>query len=224
MRKRWIFFPAAVLVLSFLGFYFAYFYQEEISIRGYFSSILSAVEGFGKDKLIRINLYNYSIALYENGALIKQAKISAAGHPTRAATPEGDFRVLSKEKSHISSLSGLIMPLSMRFYKGYFIHDLPLTRSGRPYNSEYSDGCIRLPSDLAKEVYQWADVGTKVKVYKAELVKSGESPMVYQLTKDGLKRHIVNPEAFIAHGFHWQDIAVIPEAEILNYPQGSLIE
>lgn len=224
MKRKWIILPVFVLGLSFFGFYFAYFYPEEISLGGYFSSIMSAVEGVGQDKLIRINLYNYSIALYEDGSLVKQAKISAAGHPTRAATPQGDFKVLSKEKSHISGLSGLIMPLSLRFYKGYFIHDLPVTRSGKPYYSEYSSGCIRLPSDLAHEVYDWADVGTKVQVYKAELVKSADSPVVYLLSKDGFKQPIANPEAFIAHGFHWHDIAVIPAVEIKNYQQGNLIE
>lgn len=224
MRRKWIIFPAIVLTFSFFGSYFAYFYPEEISLGGYFSSILSAVEGIGKDKLIRVNLYNYSIALYENGNLIKQARISAAGHPTKTTTPEGDFRILSKEKSHISSLSGLIMPLSLRFYKGYFIHDLPLTRSGKPYYSEYSNGCIRLPNDLAPEVYDWADVGTKVQIYEAELVRSNGLPMVYQLTKDGFKRHITSPEIFIALGYNWNGVTIIPSAELANYQEGEPIE
>jgi hypothetical protein len=223
-KKKLLTLPVFVLVFSCFGFYFTSFYPQEISLRGYFSSMLSAVEGLGQNKLIRINLYDYSISLYEDGHLVKRAKISAAGHPTRAATPQGSFTILSKEQSHISGLSGLIMPLSLRFFQGYFIHDLPLTKSGKPYNSEYSSGCVRLQGDLAKEVFQWANVGTKVVIYEANLVRNADAPTVYFLTKDGYKHPIANPVVFQSRGFSWRKVVSIPVEEIEQYQNGMSIE
>ena len=225
MKKRLIiFFLVSAFVFSALELYVVNYYSQDISLTGFFSSILSSVAGTGQNKLIRINLYNYSIALYQDGALIKQAKIAGAGNPKISPTPVGNFKVLAKEKRHVVWSTRIVMPYSLRFYNGYYIHDIPLTLSGQLISTQYSAGCVRLDSNLAPEVFDWAEIGTRVEIYKAQLVKTAEAPMVYLLTKDGLCQPIASPEVFQAQGFHWQDVAVIPAAEILGYPQGSLIE
>lgn len=213
-----------ILFLGFFEFYIFYLYPQEISPSGYFSGILATIIGEKSDKSIRVNLYSQTITLFENGDLVKQAKIAAAGHPRSTPTPQGSFKILSKEKRHISTLSGLVMPLSLRFYKGYFFHGIPLTRSGYVVSTVYSNGCIRLGPGLDQEIFNWADVGTKVQVYSAQLVKSIDDPMVYFLTKDGFKEPIANEEIFNSRGYKWKDVITIPLLELEAFPQADSLE
>lgn len=207
------------IFLAVFEFYLFYLSPQELTFGSYFSSILQAWVGPKSDKLIRMNLYNKSITLFENGNLVKQTKIAAAGHPKATPTPQGDFKVLSKDKNHISGISGLVMPWSVRFYNGYYFHGLPYTRSGKIIDTQYSNGCVRLGPGLDEKVYHWAEIGTKVQIYKARLVKSAEQPAVYLLTEDGTKEWIPNPEIFNSRGFKWQDIATIPLVELAAYSE-----
>jgi len=218
MKKRLIFFAlCSAAFLGFFEFYLFYLNPQEITFGSYFSSILQALVGSGSDKLIRINLATKSIALFENGELLKSAKIAAAGHPRATPTPVGNFAVSLKDEDHISGLSGLVMPFSLRFYGAYYLHGLPYTRSGRIVDTPYSNGCIRLPAGLDQEVFNWAEIGTKVQVYNSRLVKTAEDPTVYYLLDDGTKEGIPSPEIFVSRGFKWKDIAVIPQAELINF-------
>ncbi len=220
MKKRLLIFSLClVFSLAFFEFYILYLYPQEISLGSYFSSILQALVGEESNKIIRINLYDYTITLFEDGNLVKRSKISGAGHPKISPTPQGNFKVLSKEKRHISGISGLVMPLSIRFYNGYYLHGLPYTQSGRMINTIYSNGCVRLGPGLDEEVYNWAEIGTKVEIYKAQLIKSAEEPAVFLLTEDGLKEWIPDPETFNSRGFVWKDVAIVPLAEINTYPE-----
>ena len=185
----------------------------------FFSSILQTLVRPKSDKLIRINLYNQALTLWEHDNLIKQAKIAAAGHPKLTPTPTGEFKVLLKDKKHISGISGLIMPLSLRFYNGYYLHGLPTNRSGQIINTVYSNGCVRLPPGWDEEIFNWAEIGTKVQIYNSQLVKTADDPTVYVLTKEGTKEPIPSPEVFISRGFRWKDIVTVPLAEINIYPE-----
>lgn len=218
MKKRLIIFIlCSALFLGFFEFYLFYLSPQEIPFGNYFSSILQAVVGGVSDKLIRINLATKDITLYEDGQLIKNAKITAAGHPRATPTPTGDFKISLKDIDHISGLSGLVMPFSLRFNGPYYLHGLPTTRSGRIIDTSYSNGCIRLPDGLDEEIFNWAEIGTKVQVFNSRLVKTADNPMVYYLTDDGIKEGIPTPEFFIGRGYRWKDIVVVPSVELDNY-------
>lgn len=212
-----------ILILAFFEFYLFYLSPQELTFGSYFSSILQSLVGTKSDKLIRINLYSQTITLIENNNLVKQTKIAAAGHPKATPTPVGNFKVLSKEKRHISGLSGLVMPFSLRFYNGYYLHGLPSTRSGKIIDTRYSNGCVRLGPGFDEEVFNWADISTKVQTYNASLVKSAEQPVVYLLREDGTKEWIPNPEIFTSRGFKWQEVATIPLSELVASPEASSI-
>lgn len=221
MKKRLLVFClCAILALGFFEFYLFYLWPQDMNFNIFFSSIFYSLFSPESDKTIRINLYNKSLTLIDNGVLVKQAKIAGAGHPKATPTPEGNFKILSKSKKVIS-FTGLVMPLSLRFYGHYFLHGIPTTKDGRIYNSEFSNGCIRLPPKIDEEVYNWADIGTKVEIYNSSLVKSAEEPAVYFLTEDGSKEWIFNPEIFAARGFKWQDVAVIPLVELAVFPEAT---
>ncbi|MFH0852095.1 MAG: L,D-transpeptidase [bacterium] len=218
MKRRVTFLILAVA--AFLGFFeFNLFYllPQDISFGSYFSGIFYSLVGGESSKVIRINLYNKSLTLIDNGALVKQDKIAGAGHPKFSPTPTGNFKVLSKSKKVIS-YTGLFMPLSVRFKGAYYMHGIPTYRDGRLYYSEYSMGCIRIGPGLDQEIYDWADIGTNVQIYNASLVRAEDNPTVYYLTREGAKEPISSPEEFIGRGFRWQDVAVIPLIELDALP------
>ncbi len=174
--------------------------------------------GGERNQLIRVNLYNYSIALYEKGMLYKMARIAAPGNPDNSTrTPTGKFRILSKDKWHHST-SGVIMPWSLRFNGPYYFHDIPLTKKGEIIRTRYSHGCIRLPTGFAEEMFTWARIGAYVEIYNASLARADDGIMVYQLTVDGYRKPILTEQEFLARGYRWQDVAVIPAVELAALP------
>ncbi len=222
MKKLIIFllFGSAVF-LGFFEFNLFYLQPQDISFGSYFSGIFATIFSPEPNKTIRINLYNKSLTLIENGALLMQAKIAGAGHPKLTPTPTGNFKVLSKSEKVIS-FSGLVMPLSVRFYGHYYMHGIPTTRGGQLFSSVYSMGCVRLEPGIDQELYNWADIGTNVEIYNSSLVKSDETLTVYYLTPDGNKEPIASPEEFIGRGFSWQDIETIPAIELNALPLAEL--
>ncbi len=63
-------------------------------------------------------------------------------------------------------------------------------------------------------------VPTSALLINGSLVKTPNDPAVY-LIENGMKRHIINGEAFIAQGFSWSDIIDVPNLD--NYPLGEII-
>lgn len=215
----------AVVAISGYGLLSAYLRSQDISFSGYMSGLMLNFWGGEKNQLIRVNLYNHSIALYERGVLYKSSHITATGNPyDSTATPTGKFRILSKDKWHISRPSGVIMPWSLRFHGGYYFHDIPLTPKGQIINTLYSHGCIRLPTELAKELFAWARVGAYVEIYDSKLVRAEDAPTVYFLTADGYRQPIATEQAFMASGYRWQDVVVVPPEELASIPAGEIIQ
>lgn len=217
MRQGFLFSLALVIVVSGSGWLLsAHLASQDTSLMSYLSGLMvSAVGGAGDDQLIRVNLHNHSLTLFQNGQVYMTATIAATGNPNdRTATPTGEFRILSKEPRHKSRLSGVIMPWAMRFFEGYYFHDIPLTPGGVIINTKYSHGCIRLATSLVRQVYNWTQVGARVQVYRADLVRDGISPTVYHLTEDGRREPIATESAFTARGYQWANVAIIPAAEL----------
>lgn len=79
-------------------------------------------------------------------------------------TPTGTYVIGAKEPKHFSSIGGTWMPYSMQFYGNFFIHGWPTYPDGTPVAKGYSGGCIRLATEDAREVYLFAESGTKVSV------------------------------------------------------------
>lgn len=208
-----------VVSLAFFYLLSGYLTSYDVSLNGYLSGLMLNVLGGEENQLIRVNLHNHSIALYQSGTLYKLAKIAGTGNPNNStATPTGKFRVLSKEVRHVNS-HRIIMPFSMRFSnKGYYLHDIPLTMAGVKITSTYSNGCIRLPTDLAQEMFGWTNVGAYVEIYDASLARAAGTTRVYSLTADGMRVPILSEAEFIAHGYKWKDVAIIPYAELEGLP------
>jgi len=117
-------------------------------------------------KNILIDLKKQKLYAKENNKTILVSKITSGrvGHET----PTGIFKILNKERMHISNLypkykdgsrGGAKMPYSLRISKGgVFIH------AGEIVEYPNSHGCIRLPYGKAMQLFKWTTIGTKVKI------------------------------------------------------------
>ena len=210
---------AGIMLLAVLVSFSGYLISQDVSWDGYLSGLMLNFWGGEEHQLIRVNLHNHSIALYQSGVLYKLARVAGTGNPNNGtATPTGKFRILSKDKWHISS-QRVIMPWSLRFSdKGYCFHDIPLTLAGARINTTYSHGCVRLPTVLAQEMFAWTNVGAYVEIYDASLARADGTLMVYLLNEDGSRVPIATEADFVARGYRWEDVAVVPAAELDGLP------
>ena len=114
-------------------------------------------------KSIDIDLSNQRLYAKENGKIVFSGAISSGNseHPT----PRGVFRVIEKDRYHVSSKypepnGGAKMPYMHRLTKsGIAIHQGYLP--GYPA----SHGCIRVSKSTAKKLWNWSHRGIKVRVY-----------------------------------------------------------
>lgn len=114
-------------------------------------------------KLIKINLSEQKLYAIENGEIVFSGSISSgkSGH----RTPTGHFKILEKDRFHISDKypepnGGAKMHYMLRLTnKGIAIHKGYLP--GYPA----SHGCIRVSKSTALKLWKWAKVGIKVNVY-----------------------------------------------------------
>ncbi len=102
------------------------------------------------------------IYAYENGQLIR-SHLASTGLPA-TPTVKGDYAIYVKYAA--TDMSGPDyylpqVPYTMYFYQGYGIHGTYWHNSfGRPM----SHGCVNLPTEEAKWFFEWAEVGTPVRV------------------------------------------------------------
>lgn len=157
---------------------------------------------------IRINLETRWLVLIEAGEFEAKYRIAGTGDPFESPTPKGTYSILEKERRHKSTLSGLWMPYSIRFWQGYYIHEIPENDEGVKTTSKYSLGCVRLPAKVAPEVYQWTKVGDKLTIYKSKFVKAPKGEQVYKIRKSGIKTKVENPK---------EKTRTIPAAELEAY-------
>ena len=102
------------------------------------------------------------IYAYENGVLVRSHLVSTG----RSATPtvKGDYNIYIKLRADDMSGPDYFLPqvpFTMYFYQGYAIHGTYWHSSfGRPM----SHGCVNLPVDEAEWFFNFAEVGTLVRV------------------------------------------------------------
>ncbi len=87
-------------------------------------------------------------------------------------TPVGQFKILRKNPRAWSRASKLWMPWWMDFSgRGFGMHELPEWPSGKKEGADHlgkpaSHGCVRLGVGTAKQLYDWAPIGTTVEILK----------------------------------------------------------
>ncbi|MDO8668058.1 MAG: L,D-transpeptidase family protein [bacterium] len=101
---------------------------------------------------------------------VRMGEFKISSGKASTATPKGNFKIDGKALRAWSSY-GLWMPYWMSLKNGYFgIHELPVWPNGVKEGENHlglpvSHGCIRLGVGPAKFLYDWAPIGTAVKIY-----------------------------------------------------------
>jgi hypothetical protein len=126
-----------------------------------------------------IDLTAQRVTVYRDGVLIAASTISTGSMGRE--TPTGVFTILEKKVMHRSSTyDDAPMPYMQRLTsKGVAIHagDLP--------GYAASHGCIRLPKDFAKKLYDVTKIGTPVMITdEAEIAEQGRRAAEYQRAKE----------------------------------------
>ncbi len=117
-------------------------------------------------KLIVANLADMRISLYDGSTVVAEYPIVTKGKPgTPWETPSGFYEIETKERDHYSTIGHVFMPYSMQFYGNYFIHGRTYYPDGTLTSATFSGGCIKLSTEDAKEIFNFAEIGTKVFVY-----------------------------------------------------------
>jgi hypothetical protein len=114
-------------------------------------------------KSISIDLSKQRLYAKENGRIVFSGAISSGN--SRHNTPTGTFRILEKDRFHISSK----YPEPHGGAKMHYMHRL--TKGGIAIHAGYlpgypaSHGCIRVSSATAKKLWRWSRTGIRVHVY-----------------------------------------------------------
>ena len=121
------------------------------------------------NKKVEVNLKKQDLSYYL-GTVKLGSFIISTGKPS-TPTPKGNFKIDNKTKKAWSRPYGLWMPYWMSLKNGKFgFHELPEWPGGKKEGANHlgrpvSHGCIRLGVGDAKKLYDWADIGTPVKIY-----------------------------------------------------------
>lgn len=120
-------------------------------------------------KLIEVNVATKQMYLYESGSLVRSYPVSAGAPAT--PTPAGRYKIFSKFASqdmrgYNTNGTRYFQPhvhwVNYFLAGGYAIHGVYWHGSSWFGNINSSHGCVGLPDDQAKWVYDWAPIGTTV--------------------------------------------------------------
>jgi D-alanyl-D-alanine carboxypeptidase len=116
---------------------------------------------------IAIDLSQMKVILYEDGAPTESFDVLSKGRKgSHWETPTGLYDVLTKEENHFSSIGQVNMPYSMQFFGNFFIHGWPTYADGTSVSEGYSGGCVRLSTEDAARVFDYATVGTPIFIFE----------------------------------------------------------
>lgn len=113
-------------------------------------------------KMILVELSKQTITAYENGVALRSLLVSTGLPGTPTVT--GDYYIYSKLPSQTMYGPGYYLPgvpWVMYFFQGYAIHG---TYWHNNFGQPMSHGCVNLPSEDAQWFYDFAPMGTLVRV------------------------------------------------------------
>jgi hypothetical protein len=129
------------------------------------------------EKYIEVDISQQQMYLFKNGKLVKTYRVSTG---LEYPTPTGEFKILNKAGLGYSNIYNVWMPYWMGFsyseklHAFFGIHELPYTlvgdqkvkRPGDYIGKPNTGGCVALDVGAAREVYQFADIGTPVIIFR----------------------------------------------------------
>lgn len=142
------------------------------------------------DSYVEINLTAQHLFLYKEGELVLETDFVSGSVAEGNTTPTGAFSITYKERDSTLNGANYSTPVNywMPFNGNVGMHDATWRGSfgGGIYLNNGSHGCINLPIEAAKTIYETIDKGWPVLVYKlpgteSESVKQKEITMITDL-------------------------------------------
>lgn len=131
------------------------------------------------DTYIEINLTAQHLYCYKNGSVILETDIVSGKPSTGCATPPGIYSIRSKTSPAILVGATYRTPVSywMPFNGGIGLHDATWQSAygGNLYLTKGSHGCINLPLDVAKFIYNNYSAGDTVVLYHLAGTETGST-------------------------------------------------
>jgi D-alanyl-D-alanine endopeptidase (penicillin-binding protein 7) len=147
-------------------------YEEQLSTRTIGTASIDTLSN-AHDRLIAADLTDMKLYLFEHGQATATLPILSKGlRGSRWETPTGLYQIQTKEEDHFSTIGEVHMPKSMQFFGNFFIHGWPTYPDGTPVPEGYSGGCIRLSTEDAAKVYDFASTGTPIFVWEGDHASS----------------------------------------------------
>lgn len=113
-------------------------------------------------RILLVDLSDSRVYAYEDGALVHNV-LASTGLPA-TPTVQGDFAVYMKYEAQLMTGPGYYLPdvpWVMYFYSGYALHGAYWHNN---WGVPMSHGCVNLPNEEARWFFEWAEVGTPVRV------------------------------------------------------------
>lgn len=124
------------------------------------------------DSYIEINISSQHLWLYVDGDLKLESDFVSGNESKGHGTPSGVFGLTYKTKNATLKGPGYATPVSywMPFNRDIGLHDATWRNSfgGKIYKTSGSHGCINLPKEKAKEIYNYIDTYFPIIVYDEE--------------------------------------------------------
>lgn len=166
-------------------------YEEQLATRTIGTASVDTLS-HAHSRFIAANLSEMKVYLFENGSATATYPILSKGkRGSRWETPTGLYKVETKESDHFSSLGQVHMPQSMQFFGNFFIHGWPYYPDGTPVPEGYSGGCIRLSTDDATRVFEFAERGTPLFVWEDHATTSPAALSDVRIPKVSAKAFLV---------------------------------
>ena len=118
---------------------------------------------------VEADLTNQHLYVYEDGEIVLETDFVSGNMSNGNRTPQGIFGLSYKTKNAVLRGSTYETPVNywMPFYGNYGMHDATWRKGfgGTIYLTSGSHGCINLPLNAAKEIYEYVYTGSPVICY-----------------------------------------------------------
>ncbi len=190
-------------------------YEEKLATRSIGTASVDTIAAT-HERMIAADLTEMKLYLFENGRATSTIDILSKGkRGSRWETPTGLYEIETKELTHFSSIGQVDMPYSMQFFGNFFIHGWPTYPDGTPVPEGYSGGCIRLSTEDARKVFEFAQGDTPIFISEGD---SASSTPIVIMNKSVPK---VSAKAFIVADIKSGTVFAEKDADT-QYPIASL--
>jgi len=121
---------------------------------------------------VEVNITQQHLWFYKNGQLVVESGVVTGCVAKKNETQTGVYPIAYKESPATlipsNETNGTPVQYWMPFYDGQGLHDASWRTDfgGQIYQTNGSHGCVNLPPDVAKTIFENADTGTPVILYK----------------------------------------------------------